>query len=82
MANTFMQDYISEQKLSTWIKQHHSSDYKVLLFLKRVMIGHLKIFANIYHCATYYSMTDILPSTLTRLRTNTASNLCMPTNYY
>lgn len=46
--------------------QHHSSDYKVLLFLKRVMIGHLKIFANIYH---YYSITDILPNPLSRLRT-------------
>lgn len=49
--------------------QHHSYDYKVLLFLKRVMIGHLRIFVNIYHCATNYSVANLCPAHLTRLRT-------------
>lgn len=44
--------------------QHHSYDYAVLLFLKCIMMGHLKISASIYHCATYYSVADTCPAQL------------------
>lgn len=49
--------------------QHHSSDYKVLLFLKRVMIGHLKIFANIYHrLRTILQVICASPQIITELK--------------
>lgn len=42
------------------------------------MIGHLKVFADVYHCATYYSVADISAQHNYQAKTNNAGDLCMP----